>query len=106
MVRQVSSALFALLFAVLALGATSGPAFASGVHYRVVPATAPAEVRLIVRDIVWRCGSGGCTAPQNGSRAEIVCSSLAREIGVLASFSAGGRVFDAAALENCNRRAR
>jgi hypothetical protein len=106
MVRQAFSALFALLFAILTLGAAAGPALASGVHYRVVPVTAPAEVRLIVRDIVWRCGGSGCTAPQNGSRAEIVCASLAREIGALASFSAGGRVFDAAQLENCNRRAR
>jgi hypothetical protein len=101
MARQVSSALFALL-----AFAAAAPASAAGVHYRAQPAAVPADARLIVRDIVWRCGDGGCTAPRNGSRAEIVCASLARELGTLASFSAGGRSFDAAALENCNRRAR
>lgn len=110
MKRQVSSALIASLSALLAFGgpapASAAPPAATGVHYRAQPAAAPAQARLIVRDIVWRCGAGGCTAPRSGSRPEIVCASLAREFGALASFSAGDRSFDAAALENCNRRAR
>jgi hypothetical protein len=76
------------------------------VHYRPSPAAAPAAARLIVRDVVWRCGSAGCVAPRSGSRPAIVCASVARSLGTLRSFSAGSEGFDADALENCNRRAR
>ncbi|HEX8216998.1 MAG TPA: hypothetical protein VF577_06000 [Allosphingosinicella sp.] len=106
MVRQVSSALFALLLTIAAMLAAAGPAAASEVHYRAQPAAAPAAARLIVRDTVWRCGSAGCVAPRSGSRPAIVCASVARALGTLRGFSAGGEAFDAEALENCNRRAR
>ena len=106
MIRQLTSSFFALLATLLAFGMTASPAAAAGIHYRAHPAAVPAEARLVVRDIVWRCGAGGCTAPENGSRPAIVCSALARELGALRSFTVAGRSFGAEELENCNRRAR
>jgi hypothetical protein len=107
MVRHVTIALLAFtsLFAAAATAGTA-PAQASGSHYRADPAAMPAGQRLVVRDMVWRCGGGSCTSGENGSRPAVICASLAREVGQLRSFSAGGHAFDAAALESCNRRAR
>lgn len=96
-----TSAALSALFLAFAVPASAGQA-----HFRAQPIAAPEAVRLVGRDTVFRCGASGCVAPRGSSRAEHVCAALAREIGALASFSADGRSFDAAALEACNRRAR
>jgi hypothetical protein len=103
---RIASTLFTSLVGLAALSATAGTAEASQTHFRAQPLDLPEAVRLVVRDTVFRCGGAGCVAPRGSSRPELVCSALAREVGGLASFSAGGRAFDAAALEACNRRAR
>ncbi len=90
----------------LLLSATPAAAAPADAHFRAQPLAAPAAVRLVVRDTVFRCAAAGCVAPRASSRAEHVCAALARQVGGLASFSAAGRSFDAAALEDCNRRAR
>ena len=95
-----------LLLPLAALVATVVPAAASQIHFRAEPANVPAEARLVVRDTVFRCGDAGCVAPRASSRPELVCAALAREVGELRSFSSEGRAFDAAALADCNRRAR
>ena len=89
-----------------ALAAAPSPGAASQIHFRAEPATVPAEARVVVRDTVFRCGEDGCYAPRGSSRAEIVCTVLARELGPLRSFSAGGRSFAGDALAECNRAAR
>ncbi len=106
MTRQLLSTLFAAIFAAVAFAAAAGPAMASQVHFRAQPIAPAAEARLVVRDTIFRCGDSGCAAARGSTRPEIICSVLAREVGQLASFSAGGRSFDADALEVCNRRAR
>lgn len=106
MTRTFPSALLALSFSVLSLAAPVSAAWASQIHFRAQPETAPSEARLVVRDTVFRCGAAGCVAPRGASRAELVCAALAREVGGLESFSANGRLFDPAALAECNRRAR
>ena len=103
---QSRSGLFALLLTAAAFVATATPAMASQAHFRAHPVAPASEARLVVRDTIFRCGEAGCAAARGSTRPEIVCSVLAREVGALASFSAGGRDFDAAALERCNRRAR
>jgi hypothetical protein len=104
----IASTISTLLLGVLATAAAAAaPARAPGeAHFRAHPATASTAQRLVVRDTVFRCGVDGCVAPRGTSRPELVCSALAREVGTVASFIAGGRSFDAAALETCNRRAR
>jgi hypothetical protein len=100
--RQLTSSLLAFLLTVSLFG---GTAFA-GTQYRAEPAAAPVAARLIVKDVVWKCGAGGCVAPQGNSRPAIDCSALAREVGALRSFTVGGQPLDSAALGRCNARAR
>jgi hypothetical protein len=102
MTRQFTSSLLAFFFAATLLG---GPAFA-GTHYRAEPATPAAESRLIVKEVVWKCGAGGCIAPQGNNRPAIDCPALVREVGALRSFTVGGQPLDAAALGKCNAKAR
>ena len=104
MIRYLTSTLLAFLFSFTLLG---GTAFAApGGQYRAEPASPPAASRLIVKDIVWRCGAGGCVAPRSNSRPAIDCSALAHEIGTLRSFTVEGQAIDPTALEKCNARAR
>jgi hypothetical protein len=102
MIRQLTSSLAAFL---LAASLLDGAAFA-GTQYRAEPAAPPAAARLIVKEIVWKCGAGGCVAPQGTSRPAVDCSALAREIGTLRSFTVGGQPLDSAALGKCNAKAR
>ena len=102
MVRQFTSSLAAFLLAASLLG---GPAFA-GAQYRAEPAAPPAATRLVVKEIVWKCGAAGCVAPQGTSRPAVDCSALAREVGTLRSFAVGGQPLDSSALGKCNARAR
>ena len=106
MTRQLLSSLSATFLTAAAFAATAAPAMASQAHFRAQPVAPASEARLVVRDTIFRCGTAGCAAARGSTRPEIVCSVLAREVGQLASFSAGDRDFDTAALEACNRRAR
>ena len=104
MTRQLTSTLLAFLLTFFVFG---GTAFAAGgAHYRAEPANPPAAARLIVKDLIWKCGSGGCVAPRSNSRPAIDCSALAHEVGTLRSFTVQGQALDPAALEKCNARAR
>ena len=94
------------ILALLILAAAPASAAANPAHFRAAPLAATSEARLVARDVVFRCGASGCVAPRGSSRPEHVCAALVREVGALAGFSAAGRPFDAAALEDCNRRAR
>jgi hypothetical protein len=104
MTRQLASSLLAFLFSASLLGGAA--CAAPGGQYRAEPATPPTAARLIVKDIVWRCGAGGCVAPRSNSRPAIDCSALAHELGTLRSFTVEGQALDPAALEKCNARAR
>ena len=101
--RQLTSSLLAFLLTASLFG---GTAFAESTQYRAEPANPPAATRLIVKEIVWKCGAGGCIAPQGNSRPTIDCSALAREVGSLRSFTVGGQPLDSAALGKCNAKAR
>ena len=104
MIRQLTPTLLAFLFSFTLLGGTAYAA--PGGQYRAEPANPPATSRLIVKDIVWRCGAAGCVAPRSNSRPAIDCSALAHEVGTLRSFTVEGQAIDPAALEKCNARGR
>ena len=106
MTRFFASTFFSVIFTFLMLGAAAGPALAGPAHYRAQPATAPAAERVVVRDLLWKCGPEGCVAGRSASRPAIACAALARQVGSLRSFSTGGRPLAAAELEKCNARAR
>jgi hypothetical protein len=102
MIRRPLSSFLPLVLATSLFGGTA----LAGTHYRAEPAAPPSAARLVVKEIVWKCGPGGCVAPQRNARPGIDCSALAREIGALRSFTVGGQPLDAAALGKCNARAR
>jgi hypothetical protein len=89
---------------VLSLVLLSGPALAAP-HYQAEPAEKPAAAKLVLRDIVWTCGTSGCVAGRSNSRPQIVCAVLARKVGSLRSFSSEGIAMGAEELEKCNSRA-
>ncbi|HEX6376640.1 MAG TPA: hypothetical protein VFZ91_13080 [Allosphingosinicella sp.] len=103
MTRYLTSTLLAFLLSASLLG---GTAFAAPGQYRAEPASPPTAARLIVKDIVWKCGAAGCVAARSNSRPAIDCSALAHEVGTLRSFTVEGQALDPAALEKCNARAR
>ncbi len=93
-----------MFLALVPLLAAAAPALAS--HYQAEPAARPAQTKLVVRDTLWQCGDGGCaSASKSNSRPAIVCAVLAKEVGALRSFTAGGRALSAEQLEKCNARA-
>jgi hypothetical protein len=106
MARQTIPLLFAILLPLAAAGVGAPPAFAAAPHYKAEPAAPPAAEKLIVRETVWNCGPAACVARQGNSRPAVECGALARQLGTLRSFAAGGRTFAPEALEKCNARAR
>lgn len=101
---RLAPAASALFLSFSVLGAS--PAMAAAGHYRAEFASPPAAGKLVAKDVVWTCDSGGCTAAPSNSRPQIVCSALARRVGALQSFTVAGRPLGAADLEKCNARAR
>lgn len=99
---KLLSSLLALIF----FGGGAGPGLASPAQYRAHPAAVPAVERVVVRDLVWKCGPDGCVAAQGGSRPAVDCSALARKVGALRSFAVAGAPLAAEALEKCNAGAR
>jgi hypothetical protein len=95
--------MFRIAFATLAL--VSAPALAAP-HFQAEPAAKPDQSRFVAKDVVWRCGDAGCTGAKSNSRPAIVCAALAKEIGPLRSFRAGGQVLANGELDKCNARAR
>lgn len=66
----------------------------------------PLTASLILKDVRWSCIGDSCSAIRNGTSPDVnVCSAVVRKLGPVTSFSAGGRDFDAAALEKCNAAA-
>ncbi|HEY0625284.1 MAG TPA: hypothetical protein VGD10_00980 [Allosphingosinicella sp.] len=90
--------------AIVSLIFVATPALATS-HYHAQPIAKRTSDRLIVRDMLWNCDDAGCSAAKNHSRPGIVCSALARKVGPLASFSAGGTALPPDELQKCNARA-
>lgn len=85
----------ALMFAAPAIAQTA-PA------HSVRLAEAPAQGRVVVRDVLWSCAGNSCTGGRSDSRPAIVCQSVARRFGAVDAFSTRDRAFDAAELARCN----
>ena len=103
--RPIASSFLAPLVAAAMFG-LSAAASAATVQYRAEPATPQSVARFVAKELVWKCGPAGCTAPRGNSRPAIDCAALAREVGELKSFAVGGRPLAAEELEKCNARAR
>ncbi len=79
------------------------PALASDIHYTVQTVKPVNAQTVIAGRVLWRCAGTTCVAAKNGRRDATVCSRLQREVGDIASFTAGDETFDDAALAKCNK---
>lgn len=106
MTRQLTFAALALFGSASAWATAPAPSAAP--HYRAelaAPAAAAAD-KLVVRDIVWRCGPGACVSGPSNSRPVTDCTALVRKTGPLKSFAVDGTALAADKLEKCNAVAR
>ncbi len=102
MLRAVISAIVASAATLAAAGVQAQPA---GAYYVATPAAAPTKARLITRSTAWHVENGALVAARAPERDAILCQLLARDVGGLTAFSAGGKTFDAAQLGACNAKA-
>ena len=96
-------------FAIAGASLIGGLAFAStaataagGTYYRAELASPATQARFVARDVVWACNDVSCVAGQGTSRPLIICSALAKVVGPVTSFTAGGKAIEAEELTRCN----
>lgn len=92
---------FAALIAATAL--TAAPAAAA--TYSAKPIAAPAQNKIIGKDISWNFASGSFHGATDASRPQIICQDLAKRAGRLESFVADGQALSTADLDKCNAKA-
>jgi hypothetical protein len=99
------AAVAALAWTALSIGTAISPApaqAAEGAYYRA-ELTAPAtNGHAVVGGLVWKCADTACAAPKGTSRPAIVCARLAKQVGEVSNFTAGGKAFEAEDLARCN----
>ncbi|KQT34694.1 hypothetical protein ASG29_00575 [Sphingomonas sp. Leaf412] len=88
-----------------ALLAAAGVQAQTSGYYVATPAAKPAKDRLITRSTAWQLQNGAFVAARAPERDLVLCQLVARDIGALSSFSAGGKAYDAAQLGKCNGKA-
>ena len=95
----------ALAWTTLSIGAAVSPTSANaaeGAYYRAQLSAPAAEASTIAGGIVWKCADTSCAAPKGTSRPAIVCARLAKEVGPVSAFTAGGKALEAEDLARCN----
>lgn len=102
MLRAITAAIIASAATLAAAGVS---AETNAGYYVATPAAQIAKTRLITRSTAWQQQNGAFVAARAPERDTVLCQLVARDIGALSSFSAGGKTFDAAALEKCNAKA-
>ena len=105
MVRIISFTA-AIVSTALLLSPTASRAAGSANYYAATPMAAPAHADLVVSGIAWSCSGGVCAAGKAPDRDAIVCARVAKSIGKLSAFTAGGSAIDAEALDKCNAHAK
>lgn len=88
----------------LVVGATD--ARAQGSYYVAVPEAQADKTSLITRSTPWQLRGNAYVANRAPERELVLCQLLAKDVGKLRSFSAGGAALDEAALGKCNSRAK
>lgn len=102
MLRSIAAAVLASAALLAAAGA---PAQTVRGYYVATPVAAPAKTQLMTRATPWRLQGASFVAAQAPERDLVLCQLVAKDVGQLSSFSAGGKDFDADALGKCNAKA-
>lgn len=74
----------------------------SGVYYTAKLAAPAAQSRFTANGREWLCDGTNCIAQRSSERPLRVCRDLAREVGAVTEFTAGGEAIDAGKLVRCN----
>ena len=88
---------------VSALLGVAAPAAAANYSAKLA---APANGRIIARDISWACGTDACQGATQESRPAVLCEGLVKRAGKVDSFLVDGRAFSEAELARCNASAK
>ena len=91
------------LIAALAAAGFAAPALASTYSASLA---APAEAKIIARDIVWNCGPAACQGTTQYGSPVNLCQSLAKKAGRIDRFVVDGRALSAEQLDRCNAAAK
>lgn len=102
MICRIASAIVATAAILAAAGVQ---AQGSAGYYVATPLAKVEKTRLITRSTLWSQQNGAFVAARAPERDTVLCQLVARNVGGLASFSVGGKAFDAAQLEKCNGKA-
>lgn len=102
MLRTLASAIVASAALLAAAGVQAQTA--NG-YYTATPIAKPAKERLMTRATPWRLQGNTFVAAQAPERDTTLCTLVARDVGGLASFTVGGKSYDAAQLDKCNAKA-
>ena len=92
-----AAATIAAVFAPAALQASP-----SAPYFSVELVEPAGKSEAIAGGVLFRCEGNACAAPRSRDRALRVCSELRREVGTIASFSAGGTLLPDTQLARCN----
>lgn len=96
-------------FALAALALLALPAAATAQvdgYYVAVPSTVPTKPGLMTHATYWSLKNGAYVAQRASERDTVMCELVARNVGTLTSFTAGGNAYDADALAKCNTKAK
>ena len=97
----------ALAWTTLTIGTAVSPspaAAAEGAYYRAQLSAPASSANAVAGGIVWKCAETNCAAPKGTSRPAIVCARLAKQVGEVATFTAGGKALEAEELARCNAK--
>lgn len=67
---------------------------------------APAQWKIIARDIVWNCGPAACQGTSDYGSTISLCQSLVKKAGRIERFAVDGRALGAEQLDRCNSAAK
>jgi hypothetical protein len=97
-----------LLAALSSVALAGAPAAAqtTTAYYVAVPQAQPTKTAFVTRSAAWRYRGGAFVAAQAPERAQVLCQLVAENAGGLASFTVGGKAYDADALAKCNAKAK
>jgi hypothetical protein len=101
---RIAALLFSLVGSLTLLGSAAMAQPGNG-YYSVTLANEAGASKQIVRGMAFTCDGATCAAAEGTSRPAIVCASIARELGPVTSFRAGGEPLDGEALAKCNAKA-
>jgi hypothetical protein len=103
---MIRSLIAAVLTSTALLASAGASAQTPAGYFVAVPAAPATKDAVMTRDTPWSLRDGAYITAKAPVRDMVACQLIARGVGEISSFSAGGKAFDAAALGECNTKAK